>query len=91
MKISFKKAKCHVEYDSYLRGSVLKGTVNCGCTSFRSHLTIESDAPREQILRLVQNAKNGCYAEAMIRSSINIESTLEHNGEIIQLKDTQTI
>ena len=86
MKIPVKKAKCRIEYSFYLRGSVLKGTVESGCTGFRSHLFIESDAPREQIVKLARNAKGGCFAEWTLRNPVNVESTLEHNGEAVPLK-----
>ncbi len=86
MKIAFKRARCRVEYDYYLRGSVLKGTVEAGCTSFRSHFSIESDAPRERIAALIRNAKQGCFAEAIVQAPIRIESTIEHNGEPVPLE-----
>lgn len=85
MKIPVKKARCRIEYDFYLRGSVLKGTVESGCTGFRSHLFIESDAPREQIVKLARNAKGGCFAESTLRQEVRVESTVAYNGEVIPL------
>ncbi len=86
MRIPFRKARCRIEYDFFLRGSVLKGTVESGCTGFRSSLFIDSDAPRDQIARLARNAKGGCFAEWTLRNPVDIESTLEVNGEAVPLE-----
>ena len=87
MKISFKKAKCRIEYDFFLRGSVLKGTVESGCTGFRSFLSIDTDASLEEITKLAKNAKGGCFAEWTLKNPIDIDSTLEINGDVVSLSD----
>ncbi len=73
-------ASVRVEFDLYLGGSVLAGTVCGGATAVRSHLTIESPEPLEEITRLVRLAKQGCFAEQMIRRSTPIISTYTING-----------
>ncbi len=85
MKIPFRKARCRIEYDFFLRGSVLKGTVESGCTGFRSFLFIDSDAPRGDIVKLAKNAKGGCFAEWTLRNPVEIEDILEINGEDVPL------
>ena len=80
MKVEYKKAKCRVELDWFLRGSVLKGTIDSGCTEARSYFQVESDAPPEKIEQLVINAKRGCYAEKMIQAAVPLKSEIELNG-----------
>ena len=87
MKISFKKAKCRIEYDFFLRGSVLKGTVESGCNGFRSFLFIDSGASTEEVTKLAKNAKGGCFAEWTLKHPVDIESTLEINGNIVNISD----
>ncbi len=74
-------ASVRVEFDLYLGGSVLAGTVTGGATAVRSHLTIESPESPEDIKRLVRLAKQGCFAEQMLRKSTPIISTYVINGE----------
>tara|TARA_Y100000588_G_scaffold276009_1_gene292371 strand:- start:4030 stop:4296 length:267 start_codon:yes stop_codon:yes gene_type:complete len=87
MKIPFKKAKCRIEYDFFLRGSVLKGTVESGCNSFRSFLSIDSDASPEEVIKLAKNAKGGCFAEWTLKNPVEIESSLKINGNVVNLTD----
>lgn len=74
-------ASVRVEFDLYLGGSVLAGTVSGGATAVRSHLTIDSPEPLEEIKRLVRLAKQGCFAEQMIQKSTPIIGTYVINGE----------
>lgn len=85
-KTPIRKAKCRVEFDYFLRGSVLKKTVNSGCTAVRTHFTVESEHPREKVLDLIRLAKQGCYAEMMIQSPVPLTSTVDLNGERISLE-----
>jgi len=86
MKVDFKKAGCRVEFDYFLRGSVLKGTVASGCTGVRTHFVVESDAPEDKILALIRNAKQGCFAENMVREAVPLSSTIELNGRALSLE-----
>ncbi len=83
-------ASVRVEFDLYLGGSVLAGTVSGGATAVRSHLTIESPEPLEDILRLVRLAKQGCFAEQMIQKSTPMVSTYVINGEERTLEVPET-
>ena len=74
-------ASVRVEFDLYLGGSVLAGTVCGGATAVRSHLAIDSPESPEDITRLVRLAKQGCFAEQMIRKSTPMISTYAINGE----------
>ena len=85
MKISFKKASCKVDFDYFLRGSVLKSTVESGCTAMRTHFIVESDEPGERVAALIRNAKQGCFAENMVQSAVPLTSTIELNGKPLSL------
>ena len=83
-------ASVRVEFDLYLGGSVLAGTVAGGATDVRSHLTVESPEPPEEIVRLVRLAKQGCFAEQMIQKSTPIISTYIINGQEIPIEVADT-
>lgn len=74
-------ASVRVEFDLYLGGSVLAGTVSGGATAVRSQLAIESPEPPADIKRLVRLARQGCFAEQMIRKAMPIITTYVINGE----------
>ncbi len=81
MKLKFSQASCRVEMDYFLKGSVLKGTVESGCTETRVLLRVETDEDnQEQVDKLIRNAKRGCFAETMIRASVPLKSQVEVNG-----------
>ena len=85
MKVSFTHAKVHVDFDYFLGGSVLKGTVNSGCNEVRTHFEVESDEPAEKILAVIRNAKQGCFAEQMVTAAVPLKSTVSLNGESVSL------
>ena len=85
-KTSFEKAACRVEFDYFLKGSVLKGDVNSGCRMVRTHFKVESSEAEEKILNIIRLAKQGCYAEQMIQTAVPLTSTVELNGKNIELK-----
>ena len=84
-KTSFEKAACRVEFDYFLKGSVLKGDVNSGCRRVRTHFKVESSDSEEKILNIIRLAKQGCYAEQMVQTAVPLTSTVELNGENIEL------
>ncbi len=86
MKVEIKSARCRVEMDYFLKGSVLKGTVDSGCTETRTFFRVESDAPADKIALLIRNAKQGCYAERMIQSAVPLKSEVELNGAPLSLE-----
>tara|TARA_Y100000814_G_C12241167_1_gene371633 strand:- start:447 stop:707 length:261 start_codon:yes stop_codon:yes gene_type:complete len=81
MKLSVGKATVNVDLDYFLKGSVLKNTVDSGCSAARTHFIVNSDEPREKIEQLIKNAKQGCFAEKMLQAAVPLTSTIELNGE----------
>ena len=81
MKIGFEKASCRVEMDYLLSGSVLKGTVQSKCTETRTFFKVESTADPEKIAKVIRLAKQGCFAENMIKEAVPLRSEIELNGE----------
>ena len=84
-KTTFEKATCRVEFDYFLKGSVLKGDVNSGCRRVRTHFKVESSDSEEKIANIIRLAKQGCYAEQMVQTAVPLTSTVELNGKSIEL------
>ena len=81
MKLQFQQALCRVEMDYFLRGSVLKGTIESGRTETRVTLRVETDEThQERGDMLIRNAKRGRFAESMIKNSVPLKSFVEING-----------
>ncbi len=87
MKLKVKKAKCHVEFDYLLNGSVLKGTVKTTWNSVTTDLVIDSDEPVDRIVALVRNAKGGCFAENLVVQQVKLNSSVTLRGQTIEFKD----
>lgn len=79
--LSIKSARVHVEFDYYLTGSVLAGTVNSGVTEVRSDFEVDSDESEEDILNIIRLAKRGCFAESLVQTAVPMKSTLKLNGK----------
>lgn len=85
MKVSIRAARCRCAFDFYQDGSVLRGTLYAEPVAFRTHLAIESDEPEAVIAKLIRMAKRSCFAERLIETKIDIESTFEVNGVAYEL------
>ena len=83
--LAITSAKVHVEMDYYLTGSVLKGTVESGCSEVRTHFEVESGEPEESIREIIRLAKRGCFVENMIRTAVPLKSSIALNGSEIAL------
>lgn len=80
MKKQVTRAECDVEFDWFLHGSVLAGTVQAGATACRTRFRIESPEPDDVILKIIRLAKQGCFAEQMVQTAVPLSSTYEVNG-----------
>jgi len=87
MKLKVKKARCHVEFDFQVSGSVLKGTVKGSWQGISTSLEIDSDEPMERIVALVKNAKGGCFAENLIVQQVPLHSSITLRGETVHFKE----
>ena len=83
------RAECTVEFDWYLQGSVLRGTVEAGTTECRTEFLIDSPETEEDILRIIRLAKKGCFAEQMVQSAVLLVSSYVINGRrsVVSLED----
>ena len=81
--LAITSAKVHVEMDYYLTGSVLKGTVESGCSEVRTHFDVESAESAESIREIIRLAKRGCFVENMIQTAVPLKSTIALNGKEI--------
>jgi hypothetical protein len=91
LKKNIAGASVRVEFDLYLGGSVLAGTVSGGATAVRTELTIDSPESLEDIARVIRLAKQGCFAEQMIRKSTPIISTYVVNGQPTTVEVPETL
>ncbi len=87
MKLKVRKARCHVEFDYLLSGSVLKGTVKTTWKSVTTNLEIDSEEPVEKVVALVRNAKGGCFAENLVVQRVPLHSSVTLRGETIEFKE----
>jgi hypothetical protein len=87
MKMKVTKASCKVRFRKLLGGSVLKGTVFNRWDGVDTHLAIESDEAPEKLAHLIKNAKNGCFAEGLITQAVPLNSTIEVNGKVFDIKE----
>ena len=85
MKLKVNNASVKVRFRKFLGGSVLKGTVYNRWDGVDTHLSVESDAPRDKIAHLIKNAKAGCFAEGLIEQKVPLNSAITVNGKPFSL------
>ena len=83
MKLKVNKARCHVELDFQVSGSVLKGTVKGNWQGVSTTLDVDSDEPLEKIVALVRNAKGGCFAEQLVINPVKLTSSVTLRGQTV--------
>ena len=83
--LGIKSAKVSVEMKYFLTGSVLKGTVESGCTEVNTNFEVESDESDEDILNVIRLAKRGCFAENMVQTAVPLKSAYKLNGKEIEV------
>jgi len=79
-KTRIEKARVRVVIQWYLKGSVLKGTVESGCTEVQTHLEVESNDDPGKIRHVIRCSKQGCFAEQMVVKPVPLVSTMKING-----------
>ena len=83
--IEIKSANVNVELDYFLQGSVIKGTVNNSVTEVRSYFQVDSEETEEKVKEVIKLAKQGCFAESLVRNAIPLVSTCLLNGNEISV------
>ena len=83
LKKAVSRAECRVEFDWYLEGSVLAGTVKGGASACRTRLIVDSPEPEEDVLKVIRLAKQGCFAEQMVHTAVPLTSTYVVNGQAV--------
>ena len=83
--IEIKSADVNVELDYFLQGSVIKGTVNNSVTEVRSYFEVDSEETEEKVIGVIKLAKQGCFAESLVRNAIPLVSTCLLNGNEISV------
>lgn len=66
-------------------GSVLAGTAQGMCEGFDIQLSIESDAPVEQIAELMRLAHHMCFTEDALSGRVKLNTSHFLNGEAIEV------
>jgi hypothetical protein len=82
--VTLKDARASVNGTFTSEGSVLQGTVRAH-SAFAVELWIDSDAPREELEKLVRVAHANCYAEATLVQPVRLEVVNHINGETYPL------
>lgn len=85
LKKTVTSARCRVEFDLYLEGSLLADTNQGGVTQLRTHLVLESPEPEEVVCRIIRAAKRGCYAEQLVQNPVPLVSSFELNGSPLEV------
>ena len=83
--IEIKSADVNVEFDYFLQGSVIKGTVNNSVTEVRSYFEVDSEETAKKVIEVIKLAKQGCFAESLVRNAIPLVSTCLLNGNEISV------
>ena len=84
-EIEIKSADVNVELDYFLQGSVINGTVNNSVTEVRSYFEVDSEETEEKVIEVIKLAKQGCFAESLVRNAIPLVSTCLLNGNEISV------
>lgn len=83
--IEIKSANVNVELDYFLQGSVIKGTVNNSVTEVRSNFEVDSEETEAKVIEVIMLAKQGCFAESLVKNAIPLVSTCLLNGNEISV------
>ena len=86
MKLKVNKARCHVEFDFQVSGSVLKGTVKGSWQGVSTSLDIDSDESMDKIVALIRNAKGGCFAEQLVVNPVKLTSSVKLRGQTVHFE-----
>lgn len=87
MKVPITAASCHLKSVWWNSGSILRGDYETGLESIHTDLTVESDAPPEDVARLIAMAERGCYVLSALDHSPIPTMDITLNGEPFSIGD----
>lgn len=88
LKKQISGGRCRVEFDTRADGSILRGTLASFADGVRIHLDLESPEPPEVVAHVIRLAHRSCFAEALVRTPIQIAHTHTVNGHPFDLAET---
>ena len=80
MKVELKQVRVDQVMRFFRKGSILGGTIQSGSLGIEVQVDVESDAPQEQIARLVRVARESCFTHGAIAHPVPVETTVRLNG-----------
>lgn len=90
MKTPIKAAKCRVTTTWWNEGSVLRGDYRTGIESLHTDLDVESDAPAEDIAKLIAMSERACYVLSALESPPTASIEVSLNGESLRIDQTDS-
>jgi uncharacterized OsmC-like protein len=81
------RARCTVYADFGAAGSILAGTIESWCRGIVTEVEIESDESPELVAAVIHNADQGCYLRSTVRAPAEMHTTVQLNGEPLELAD----
>lgn len=85
MKIPVSAASCHLVTIWWNSGSILKGDYETGIESLHTDLMVESEAPEEDVARLIAMAERGCYVLSALDRPPTPTMDVTLNGEPFEI------
>lgn len=81
LKVPVDKASCRVTTTWWNSGSVLRGDYATGLESLHTELNVESDAPAEDVAKLISASETACYVLSAIDRPPTPTMDIVVNGE----------
>jgi organic hydroperoxide reductase OsmC/OhrA len=79
-KLSIRNDQVKVTAHFHEQGSVLRGDAEGFCDGFEVEISIDSDEPQEQIEELIRLARQMCFTEKALMSSVPLSVRQTLNG-----------
>ena len=87
MKTPITAVKCRITTTWWNEGSVLRGDYRTGIESLHTDLEIESDAPPDDVAKLIEMSERACYVLSALDRPPSPTMTVTLNGEPFEAAD----
>lgn len=87
MKTPITAARCHITATWWNEGSVLRGDYQTGIESLHTDLDVESDAPPEDVAKLIAMSERACYVLSALDRPPSATMDVMLNGEPMRASD----